>query len=87
MSSDTVTPDDIEDHVFNFFGYGNLDAPLWYVGMEEGGDATVESLKHRVAAWRRLGSTPTVDMKRFHELIGGAKWFRERAPCSQRGER
>jgi hypothetical protein len=25
----------------SFFGYGNLSAPLWFIGMEEGGGKTV----------------------------------------------
>ncbi len=28
-------PEDIFDRLFNFIGYGNLDAPVWFIGPEE----------------------------------------------------
>ncbi len=30
----------LENFIQTFVGYGNADAPYWYVGMEEGGDST-----------------------------------------------
>lgn len=29
---------DVIDYRFNFFGYGDLASPLWFIGIEEGGD-------------------------------------------------
>lgn len=67
---------DTAAYIREFFGYGNLSAPLWFVGMEEGGKATSELLQQRVEAWKTLHRGTTVDLKELHHLIhDGEKWF------------
>jgi hypothetical protein len=57
----------------NFFGYGSLSSPLWFIGMEEG--VGEESLENRLDAWETLGKTPTIDIREFHRMINEARWF------------
>ena len=53
-----------------FFGYGNLDAPTWFVGMEEGGGNTISEIHARLSAWDRRGRKPLEHLREFHLLIG-----------------
>lgn len=64
-------------YIHNFFGYGSLSSPLWFVGMEEG--VGKESLDDRLHAWETLGKSPTVDIREFHRLINESRWFTENA--------
>lgn len=63
----------LEEYMHNFYGYGCLSSPLWFIGMEEGvGD---ESLEDRLHAWEALGKSSTVDIREFHRLINEPRWF------------
>lgn len=61
------------EYIYNFFGYGSLKNPLWFIGMEEG--VGEESLDDRLQAWETLGKTSTVDIRQFHRLISEQRWF------------
>lgn len=63
----------LQEYIHNFYGYGSLSSPLWFVGMEEGvGDETLED---RLLAWARLGKSSTIDIREFHQLINERRWF------------
>lgn len=53
----------------NFFGYGRLDAPYWFVGMEEAGGATLDEVSERLNAWDQLGAHTVVDAADFHDRV------------------
>ena len=38
-----LTSDILQDRIKNFWGYGSLDAKVWFVGMEEGLGPTVDT--------------------------------------------
>jgi hypothetical protein len=59
-----------------FYGYGCWDAPLWFVGMEEGGGESLDEIGRRLDAWD--GSDDLADLREFHMLTGEDRWFRER---------
>ncbi len=63
----------LNTYIHNFFGYGSLSSPLWFVGMEEG--VGNESLDDRLHAWEKLGKSATVDIREFHRLINESRWF------------
>ena len=52
-----------------FYGYGDLSAPVWFIGMEEGGGATHQEVIHRLSAWHELGRPPTAEVHDFHARI------------------
>lgn len=54
------------DKLLSFIGYGNLDAPVWFIGMEEGGGGE-ENLR------RRLKFEQIEDLKRAHQILGITK--------------
>lgn len=60
----------------NFYGYGDDEAPLWFVGLEEGGGADVQKVKRRLNAWKERGCHDLEDLKEFHESIDINSWFR-----------
>jgi predicted RNase H-like nuclease len=66
----------LNDFMHRFYGYGSWDAPLWFVGMEEGGGNTLEELELRLKAWD--GSDDLADLKDFHAHLGGTNWFSSR---------
>ncbi len=51
------------DHLLQFIGYGNLRAPVWFLGMEERGLGT-ERLR------QRLNFSPVEDLDRAQRLLG-----------------
>lgn len=67
-----------------FLGYGNLAAPIWFIGLEEGGGQDLLEIERRVTAWRRRGSKPTEYLAGFHRDIGVTRFFDPPRPVLQR---
>lgn len=59
----------------NFYGYGDDKAPLWFVGLEEGGGNDLSKVQARLLEWQRRGGHELEDLKEFHEAIGVRNWF------------
>jgi len=55
---------DLEDYINSFFGFGNLDARIWFIGKEEAGEA--KDITSRVAAWIELDRPNIADNYEFH---------------------
>lgn len=73
MTIDTAR---LRDYMHHFYGYGSWDAPLWLVGMEEGGDATESGLAARLAAWD--GTDALADLHTIHRNLRDVPWFGDR---------
>jgi hypothetical protein len=63
-----------------FFGYGNLRGDYWFIGVEEGGGATVEEIAERLRIWNSHGANTTEDLNAFCQELGAnfpqiAKFF------------
>lgn len=54
----------------DFFGYGNLASPYWFIGKEEGGGASLEENFQRILVWEKLGKSLTVDSIQYHQALG-----------------
>lgn len=63
-----------------FFGYGELSAPIWFVGMEEGGGATIGEIEARLDAWARRNMPVVDDLALFHREFGDSSRFVPKAP-------
>lgn len=63
-----------------FLGYGNLDANLWFIGMEEGGGHTEAEVQGRLDAWNDRGRLEVDDVAGFHVAINQPQWFQQGAP-------
>jgi hypothetical protein len=70
----------LKDFMKNFFGYGDLNAPVWFVGMEEGGGASMAEIEARLATWVRRGRKTLEDVAIFHEEFGDGRCFSHRPP-------
>ncbi len=64
---------DIIDYMENFYGYGNLNAALWFIGIEESGDVTPPhflELDTRIDIWKNVFQKKVVvDCKEYHQQI------------------
>lgn len=56
--------------VGDYFGYGNLNSPYWFIGKEEGGSVTLAENNLRVAKWVEMGSPTTLDTYVYHKSLG-----------------
>jgi hypothetical protein len=61
-----------------FFGYGRVSAPFWFIGMEEAGAADEREAQQRLDAWVALGSKAIVDCADFHQRVADDKGPMER---------
>src|SRR6478736_4725719 len=73
----------VTSFVARFYGYGNSSAPIWFVGMEEGGGRTPEEIENRIAAWEQRGESDLEDLVEYHHAIGVTRHFGAR-PALQR---
>jgi hypothetical protein len=75
----TLNSDPIEKYMSSFFGYGSWNQPTWFIGMEEGGCASLDEFNRRVDAWVQRGCKELEDARSYHEAIGVDQWFRKGA--------
>src|SRR6184192_195563 len=67
--------DAVATFIETFYGYGNWSAPVWFVGMEEGGGGTPEEIAKRIAAWEQRGRNELEDLVEYHHAIGVTRHF------------
>jgi hypothetical protein len=72
----------LREFMDNFFGYGNLRAPVWFIGMEEGGGKTKDEIADRLNTWRgdkanclEVEDFTVKDLAEFHIAIRDATRF------------
>jgi hypothetical protein len=63
-----------------FLGYGELTAPIWFIGMEEGGGERIEEIEARLDAWVRRNMPVVDDLAVFHQEFGDTSRFVPGAP-------
>ncbi len=73
----------LDDFIRDFAGYGHIGAPLWFVGMEEGGGRGVSELQRRVEAWAKRGRRNLEDLAEYHHAIEEARYFRAPYPLQR----
>ena len=75
-----ITPDILQNRIKNFWGYGNLESPVWFVGMEEGLNPTTDTEELDIR-FKAADGKETIDMRRdMSHLVGHMKWFRKDSP-------
>lgn len=62
--------DALQAYMTTFAGYGDLRAPVWFIGMEEGGGRDVDELMRRVDMWAARGRRRLEDLADYHRAIG-----------------
>jgi hypothetical protein len=63
----------VETFIDRFFGYGSWAAPIWFIGMEEGGGGTIAEAGRRIETWRMRGGLDLEDLVEYHYAIGITK--------------
>lgn len=66
-----------------FAGYGDLRAPLWFIGMEEGSGRGLEELEARVRVWSIRGRCVLEDLPSYHHAIGLPRHFVGKRPLQR----
>ena len=75
-----LDPQVLRDFTRGFYGYGDLSAKYWFVGLEEGGGTSLDEIRHRLSTWDTLGRPPLADLHEFHERAGITRWGGARPP-------
>lgn len=64
---DFPTEKEIDEFASGFYGYGDLQAPLWFIGMEEGGGNTAKEVTNKIRVWQQRGRMPLEDVAQYHD--------------------
>jgi hypothetical protein len=65
----------LEEFMSRFFGYGTWDAPLWFIGMEEGGGTSESEISSRLTKWSERGRKELEDLVSYSAELGITQWF------------
>jgi hypothetical protein len=68
----------LSSYVERFWGYGNLDGPYWFVGMEEGGGDKWHEVSAHLDRWQRLGAPTIAPFRPPADEISQHRWFGSR---------
>jgi len=69
----------LPDYCKRFFGYGSWKAPIWFIGMEEGGCSCQGTIGLRLRYWWLRGTKSLENAPEFFRLIGQGCWFCDHA--------
>ena len=68
-----ITTELIENRIENFWGYGNLDSDIWFIGMEEGFNGSQNELKNR---FEKTYDRSVIDIQNdMNDVEDHMKWF------------
>jgi len=71
----------IQERIKNFFGYGNLESDIWFVGMEEGFDGSMNLLYERFKTTSdKIVCDIVEDMQTSPDHL---RWFADNAPTQK----
>jgi len=73
--SDSLNDDLLQQFMHTFYGYGDYDAPFWFVGMEERGRGTVAGVNRRLRRWKERGKRELEDLAQWHLAEGPHRRF------------
>jgi len=73
----------LEEYIRLYFGYGNLNAPIWFVGMEEGGEPDPFKFNEILKRWADGGKEHVVDIAP-EETALNSRWFGSEKPPIQK---
>ncbi len=62
------------DYMHRFVGFGSQKAPVWFIGLEQGGGNGLSELERRLEAWSATGVKAFDDFPTHCRLIGDRRW-------------
>mgnify|MGYP001055394724 CR=1 FL=1 len=78
-----LNDDLLQQFMHTFYGYGDYDAPFWFVGMEEGGSRNAADVNHRLRLWQERGKRELEDLAEWHLAEGPHRHFTGRPPLQR----
>lgn len=69
----------LTDYCETFLGFGQVNAPIWFVGTEEAGGWTIGDVERRLWAWNDRRRQSFEDAPVFYPLCGNQRWHGEGA--------
>lgn len=75
-----LEPQLLQAFMGGFFGYRNLGAKYWFIGLEEGGGTSIDEIRNRLEAWDALGRPQLADLHEFHQRAGISRWSVAKPP-------
>lgn len=73
----------LEAFINGFYGYGNYQAPYWFIGMEEAGGATEQEIARQLEIWDAWGRDELLDVVEYARAMGITSWYGDK-PALQR---
>lgn len=70
----------LRSYMMDFWGFGNPERSLWFVGMEQGGGTSEAEIRRRLDAWDARGRFPFEDLHEYCLEIGELRWTRPSPP-------
>ena len=64
----------VEKYMNSYYGFGNWNSNIWFVGMEEGGGQDEDEVNKRIESWSTT-KKDLIDNKAHHERIGITQFF------------
>lgn len=62
-------------YIDRFWGYGNLDGPYWFVGMEEGGGVGWDEVGAHLDRWQHVGAPAIAPFRPPDDELSEHRWF------------
>lgn len=63
------TENEVDEFASGFYGYGDLEAPLWFIGMEEGGGGSAAEVTKKMRVWQQRGRMLLEDVAGYHDAV------------------
>jgi hypothetical protein len=73
----------LEAFINSFYGYGNYQAPYWFIGMEEAGGVTEQQIARQLEIWNTWGRGELLDVVEYARAMGITNWYGDK-PALQR---
>ena len=80
LGSSVLDPSLLREYMEGFWGFGNPERSLWFVGMEQGGGGSQEELQKRLDSWALRGRGRFDDLHEYCLAIGERRWTRPHPP-------
>lgn len=63
----------LSEFMYNFLGYGDFNADIWFIGMEEGGGKSLDDVQTRIGTWAKRGRHILEDCPEYHQAMRGGQ--------------
>lgn len=63
------TEKEVDEFASGFYGYGDFESPLWFIGMEEGGGHSAGEVTKRIRVWQQRGRLSLEDVAEYHDAF------------------